>query len=436
MTIFKPTFLSPLASVALGVATCLCADVVKLENGDILTGTINALSDDSVSMTSPFSTSALEIQSDQVRNISFSKDNKVQANHSETLTLSNGDTLPCKIISLDSEKLKITTWYAGDFDIPRAHVKALQFGIADEKVIYQAKEAPEQWPEHQGSWKLAEDGYQASGQGTLARELDLPQNIRFQFDISWQQSPNFAFLFCADDATTAIRQSTYEFTFNSAGFQIRRYLKNRKTNPLVSGDLDLSKYDEKKIHVDIRVNRDLGIISLYLDQQKIGSWNDTLDSAEGNYIVLNNRSSKNAHYAINNLQVSHWRGGEAPRFRDRANQGKSDLIIDSQGEKITGSITAIQATKGDKRAITFAQKYQDPIQIQEHRISSLIFAANDTEPVATESNFSASLAGGGTLQLANPQISEGKLTSSHPILGSCTIDTSIISRIEKTKINP
>ena len=64
------------------------------------------------------------------------------------------------------------------------------------------------------------------GKGHLAQQLTLPDKVRYQYDLSWQSTPNFAFRFFAENNSAASKQNAYELIFNSKGMEIRRYPDN------------------------------------------------------------------------------------------------------------------------------------------------------------------------------------------------------------------
>ena len=76
---------------------------------------------------------------------------------------------PCQVLSLDDNQLKISTWYAGDFVIPRKQIESLQFGIRDQKIIYRGIDPVNDWSTHDGRWSKSGNTYTCQGSGTLAR---------------------------------------------------------------------------------------------------------------------------------------------------------------------------------------------------------------------------------------------------------------------------
>ena len=415
-------------------ALALCslqADVIELTHGDLLSGTIVAMSGESVTITSELSPKPLEIGSANIRNIIFDNLEAASQQHQELITLGNGDSIPCDVIKLDDDKLKISTWYAGNFDIPRQDIHSIQFGIAEEKIIYLGTDPLTEWTTRKGQWKQSDEkGYACQGLGTLARQLELPENLRIKFTLNWKNMPNFVFRFCAENDKSTTQQNAYEFSFNSAGVQLNRRLNSQATSELTR--IDLNPYDilNHELNVDIRVNRKIGKITLLLDGIERGSWMDPLDTANGNYILLNNRANQGLGCYIGNLRISEWGEGSRQTLQSKLIQKKKDILIDTEDDQYQGHITSISKASPNKRTVLFDSEHDETaMKVPDRRISALIFAKLNDEDTQTDLHYTAQLVGGGIIQLGGPKLTEGKISFTHPILGTCTIDTTMIIRI-------
>lgn len=432
MTISNRHIQAVITTATLGLSPWALADVVELNHGDSLTGKINALDENTVTLTSPLSVTPLQIKADKIKNILFEPQSKANKIHREQITLSNGDTLPCKVLKMDQQNLTISTWFSGEFTIPRNQLTSLQFGISDTRTVYHGNDAPSEWSTKEGLWTLTKRGYTCEGNGTLARSLELPENLNIHFDLSWNNSPNFVFRFCAknDKATTTSNQDAYELSYNSFGLQIRRFMGSRKATPLASIHLPPHEIEDNKLGIDLRINRKLGKVTLLLNGIERGTYVDSFHTAQGNFIILNNRSSHRDSLYVGNLQISEWTDDSQPRHQEKLPQEKTDILIDSEGEKRTGKITVISPATSNKRTIQMEVPYSDkPLRVPDHRISALIFAKQNAPSTPPASHYTLELIGGGSLQLKSPRLHNGKITTQHHILGACTIDTSAVSRI-------
>jgi hypothetical protein len=428
-----------LAAIACALTSSISdatGDTVELSNGDTLTGTIQSLDEGLVILRSPIAYAPLKIKAAAISRMDFSEEAKGNPAHTERLTLSNNDVIPCKLLSMDEKQLHISTWYAGKFSIPRTNIRGLQFGLTQEKIVFIGKDDPSKWSTRDGAWSFSGTTYTASGTGTLAQKLDMPENVRINFDFAWKESPNFAFRFCAEKDSPTTKQDTYEFLFNSAGMQIRRYENSKQpAAPIANIAIKPSSIADHKVNIDLRVNRTEGLVSLYVDDKLIGTWPDPFTTSKGNYIIFNNRTSLKTSCLVSNITVTGLNDGSLPRHREKTAIVQTDVLIDSEGEKISGSLTSISAGDTNKRTIILDVKHSpNPLRVPDRRISALLFAQTGDAPVFPKSTFTAILDGDGQIQLENPKLIDGELTIIHPILGPCTLSPKVLSYITQSKV--
>ncbi len=436
MTIFKLKALktSALITASFILSALTHADTVVLLNGDLITGTITAMSEEDTTLESTVSASPLHIKSSRIKQIKFTNDQNNIKHHAEVLTLSNGDIIPCHVISMDEQAIKISTWYAGEFTIARENIQSLRFGLSDERNIYTGGDELSNWDTNKGVWKHRKGTYSSRKSGVLARKLNMPENIRIRFTLAWQDLPNFAFRFCAESNSATRKQDTYELVFNTSGMQIRRYQDTQHSAPLANIDIKPYKLDAKKIHIDLRLNRTKGTLTLYLDQKNIGTWHDVFEAAEGNHIIFNNRSNNNHSCNISAIQVSDWNDGAPSRHFTRIGPTKIDVIIDNEGDKISGEISRILSSSDKERTIEFNSNHSaKPFMIPDRRVSILYFAEPENAIEFPQPVFTATLKGYGRIQLGKLKLENNKIITHHPILGLFTLDHTIISNIRQSK---
>ena len=431
MTTSNYTLLGSLTAVALCSLSATHADVLHLAHDDTLTGTITGIDNQSVTLTSTLAQAPLKIKADKIKKITFDTQETIDSHHAEQVSLVNGDILPCQVISMDSDSLLVSTWYAGKLQIPRGSIQSLQFGIVKNKLIYQGTDKPSEWKSNIGKWsRLETKGYAIQGPGTLARKLAPAENLHINFDLAWEASPNFIFRFFADTEQARSKQNAYEFAFNSRGIKLQRVLKENAPAPLTSINLKPHEVEDQKINVDILVNRELGKITLHLDGVMAGTWVDSAGTTKGNYMILCNTSNEKTNTYVNNLVVHDWLNGSQPRYLETLSQGKDDILIDNEGDIISGHLVSISTKKTTPRIIKLQPHHTEkPIEVPEPRVSSLIFAKSENAVSQVLQHYTAQLLGGGHIQLESPQLEDKTITLHHSILGTFSIDTGAISNI-------
>ena len=285
------------------------------------------------------------------------------------------------------------------------------------------------------------------GKGHLAQQLPLPDKVRYQYDLSWQSSPNFAFRFFAENNSAASKQNAYELIFNSEGMEIRRYPDNTQSAlrviSLSPADIQQGQKQKKSINIDLRADKSEGLISLYLDSTFIGTWHDTVRPTNGNYTIFHNRSDQKTNCVISNIAITSRIGSINSRFYDKdATLAKTDILTDSQGNNIPGKLTEIQSDDTNKRVVVFEEKHEQDsleevsLQVPEHRISTLLFAKEENPAPSAGFSHMLHLNNGGKLKINKPRITADQLTATHPILGPLNVSRTSIESLSKGNIEP
>lgn len=447
-TLLTPLVITPLLIIPLGLILVSAAhgDTLETDHGDTISGTVESLEHGTIVFKSPMSPQALQIKASSLKHLTFPHTNKSGPKHSEVLTLINGDTLPCHVTSIDENHLSLTTGYAGSLNVDRSKIRSLRFGIISEEILFIGNEPPETWTHMEGDWTMTDDqAYE--GKGHLAQQLPLPDKVRYQYDLSWQSSPNFAFRFFAENNSAASKQNAYELIFNSEGMEIRRYPDNTQSAlrviSLSPADIQQGQKQKKSINIDLRADKSEGLISLYLDSTFIGTWHDTVRPTNGNYTIFHNRSDQKTNCVISNIAITSRIGSINSRFYDKdATLAKTDILTDSQGNNIPGKLTEIQSDDTNKRVVVFEEKHEQDsleevsLQVPEHRISTLLFAKEENPAPSAGFSHMLHLNNGGKLKINKPRITADQLTATHPILGPLNVSRTSIESLSKGNTEP
>ncbi len=438
MITFNSYYMKPSCLIAglLAVTPLANAERVELLNSDTLTGTITSMTGDTTTLKSPISLSPLEINSSNIKRITFPDTPQRKSPHTEIITLVNGDLLPCSVTAMDKDKINFSTSYAGDFTVTTENIHSLSFGVSKEKILYSGGDPISDWHSSKGTWTLRDGVYNAKKIGYIARKLDLPKNIRIRFDLAWRDTPNFAFRFCADHNSATTKQDSYELTFNSAGMRISRYEGTHDVVTLTTIGLKPNTVKNNKVSIDLRIDRSKGSITLYLNDHKVDTYFDSFKPTRGNFIIFNTRSNNSSACTLSNISVSELGKGASSRAISKKNPIKSDFFLDNEGNRITGNLVSITVNQDKSRTLQFKPEHASkPLMIPGHRISALYFAEGKHDTEFPKSNFTLHLAHYGSLQLDQPQLANNKVIIRHPILGHCAIDTNVISSITQRE-NP
>lgn len=434
----KRRFHAPPLSILLCVALVQLSqgETLETDRGDILSGTLQSFDQGVLEFVTPLSPSPFQVKASTVHKIEFPRDASASSAHTEILTLSNGDKLPCNVISMDENTLNISTAYTGDISLSRDQIHSLRFGISRGKLLFEGGQQ-EGWISTGEAWTLNEKA-QHFGVGALARELTLPDKVRFQFHLSWQKTPNFVFRFCAENNSARQKQNTYELTLNTEGVVINRYPNSTgqvlEIANLSSSEIKALREPNAKIHIDLHVCKSKGVVSLYLNSELAGKWHDPYEALSGHHIIFDNRSDQALNAVIDNIKVSSITGPIGSRFYDHeASASKTDILADSEGNALTGKLLTIQPGNSAKREVTLKSELStEPLRVPEHRVSTLLFAGEPLPREAPRPRYLFSLREGGRLQVNEPSIADDSIKVTHPILGRLDLSRAYVQSITNT----
>ena len=436
----KLELLKPILGGVIAFIFCINAatgDSLETLYGDTLTGKILSYEQGVITIQPTLSEQAIFVNSSSLKRLSSSLPNQAQSNHSEILTLINGDQIPCEILPSKEGIINVSTWYAGDISIDRSKVAAIRFGITTESMIFSGHEAPEEWSLMRGTWTMTDD-FQFQGTGHLAQSVDLPDRARIRYNLQWRKSPNFAFRFFAENDSASSKQNTYELIFNSEGLEIRRYLNDQdraiRIASLDTPEIKQLQKENNSLNLDLRIDKQEGLISLYLDSQFTGTWEDTHESVEGNYVIFDNRSKDATNCVISNLSITSIKGDTKHRFYDPdATSSDTDMLTDNEGENILGEIISIETNNSSDAAhrmiLVERAESKNIERIPEHRVSQLLFKQRAVQNPATKSGYSLTLKNDGILSINQPKISGEKMTVSHPLLGTIQLSRNALKSL-------
>lgn len=439
---------SPFIDHQLGVAVVslallpfsLChADTLTLKDGDSLSGSISSITEEAISLLSPATPTPLQVRPDGIEQITFSNNAAAPVVHSELVTLKNGDVIPCSLLSLSDSTLELDTWFSGKLDTPRSSVSTLQFGITPEKIVFNDEPNLDDWKIERGKWNVisekvngfTQQKYECLERGSIAKQIDIPNNINISYDLEWQTSINFTFKFCADNTGRTEKQNSYHLFINYEGLKITRHQNDTKKTLLTKAS-KFNNLKEKKLSISINLNRDTGEIAALMNGKLIDKVaHDTLEPTQGNYMTFSIGSGDG--FRISNFKITE--STSSPNSKHGADQpsGASDLLIDNESNKFKGSIEFIKKKSPDDQftiAFTSEDSPDQTLEIPAHRVRTLYFGQPDDEKETVKMPLKVTTIDKGSLQLSDIKFTDQKITGKHPDLGHCEIDIKAISSLK------
>lgn len=417
---------------------------VRFANGDHLTGSLVSLGTDKLIWKSPILESPTPFLLGKVLDLSMTAEQPdIAARHEASIALTNGDLVRGQLAAVSDEAVELDTWYAGRMKFNRLMISEIRIAERPD-IIYRGPSGLDGWKQSgkEPAWVYQNSGFRSTDQGSIARDMDLPQECGVAFDIEWRDRLMMKLVIFSNDLTNSRPTSGYEIQFQQQNIQLRsckgsRYIGNTSAAA--------SLQENEKAHIEVRASSKTGKISLYVDGQIIENWTDT-ELARGEF-------GKGIHFIAENvvpmrvsrIEVSTWDGEveKAPERRGRAmNRGmiedgegdttppveekpKNGRMELRNGDSIAGEVLAIEG--GLLKVKTPFRDVRLPIE----SLRSLTLKPVDLERcIRKNGDVRAWFPDGSSIVFRLDQVGEGTLTGFSQNFGNATFKLSAFNRIE------
>ena len=415
------------------------SDVVTLRNGSSLRGTILSLGKDFIGLQSPHALEPLKVKGDQLKNLRF-QDLATGAlpTHAERVELTNGDSFPAQVLTLDESTLTADTWFAGLLEIPRSALSAVFYHVRPQKLLHQGIGELSTW-EHRGDWQVnvGQGGsFFSTTAGSLAKALPLPESFDFQTKLSFNQVPNLHLYVAADSLSPSTIDNAYRLTFTSRGVRLERWVSNTSFDDKIThlGFVRPATPPQANSSMDVqlRIDRRTRRIHLILDGQVTGSFQDPYPAPEGNAVIYDSRSLLRSAHILRDLSLYQWDGQSLPPHREvPVNLSQQDTLTLLDGDRISGRIRSLSpAPDAPGGSLTLESADLAEALVIPSRFASTLYFQQEKTNDTSGPTFNLALMGGGSLAL--DQVTLGKtLQATHPLLGDLTLDRRILGSITR-----
>lgn len=429
------------ALVAIGMTWPAAADDLTLTGGEQrLSGTVLSITGDGVvELASELSPEPLSLKAGSVEKVVFSAKPTAGVSTSTMIELVNGDLLPATIESLDEQRLSVLSPDAGRLEIPRASLKSMQFGIQRRKVIYEGPRSLEEWmvsDEETKNWMFENQSLVSKGPSSASKVLPLSRQFILRFQLEWQAGtiPNFLVSFADPLAAKGEPSDRYYLQFGGAGLEIKREArKGKRYNTIAILNRPADQYPDKRLQVEIRVNRDNARLQLHLNGEPEGDFADPIaDIPSGSGIMLTCHTPNGGSQEIRNIEVLEF---DDTRRRHRAEDRgdpKSDSLISREDDRWSGRLIGIRNTAEGALFRFKIGSQEEPIEISEADVSTVFLAENDEASIDHAAHpFVLRLPGDGALRVSSCQFSGDSASAVHSLLGPLTFRRGGITAMER-----
>lgn len=421
-------------SIALLLPFSLCADTtVMLKNGNRLTGEIQQLSENGechIQLTT--TSSPVTIKPGKLEYIKFAKHKEEGKHHTESVTLINGDILPCQILKLKEDALEVDTSYGGSFSIPKKHIHSLGFNNTFEPILYEGPNLASEWAQLT-QWKLGDRKIQTEQNAEASLHLPLTTNFSISFRAKWDgDRPRFKLYLASDHQRKSDIKNCYSIDFNSSSIQVYRASSSRPKQRIGEIPIRLRERSRRAAQIEVKVDRKLQQISIHIDGNRLGVFDDTeMSPPIGNWTILES-NMQNENLTISDICVKEQSDNffSTADIKDKTAQS-TDRFYDKEGLSYSGKLLKI--TKGDDTTnLHFKSKHSStPLVVPIRFAHSLYLAENKLEKVSP-ANYLIELHGGGKLHISSLSLNAKNVLSTHPLLGKLTLTPNSLSSVTKT----
>jgi hypothetical protein len=347
-----------------------------------------------------------------------------RAQHRSVVELTNGDQLAGDIVSLSDKTLVLNTWYAGSLQIKRPMIQRIMFTVRNPEAVYLGPTGLDGWVTegNRNAWTYRKGAFYCQSNGSLGRDVKLPDVSSVEFDLAWRGQLYFQFAVYVDDLRQIYNAGGYMFQFNYASVTLQRARPQRGFNNL-GNPVELPEFQRKtKAHVAVRVNKPKKTIALFVDGTLLKQWSDPGDFAgKGTGLVF--MSQGQGQFRISNISVTEWDGRLDTDVASAATQ--EDLVRFANNDKVSGNLGGIA-----NKEITFTTSFAN-MEIPLERVQQIELASQKSEKARRQAaDVRAFFIDGSRFTLALEKLDEQNLVGSSENCGRVSSSLDAFRRVQ------
>ena len=189
-------------------------DTLSFLAGDLFTGNLKSINNNELTWTHPESKNPLVFATKNFNAITLSEANEdFIVKH--RITLSNGDVIPCQLLSLNADEAHVKTWFAGEFKILRPMIKSIQFEKINDSMLLatmpkKQKDFEKEW-KRTGTWKIEDGKIVTKKNGHFSKKLEKADKLAVSFHIDRQSTNSNNEVYVCTDANKGRSGKGYVF---------------------------------------------------------------------------------------------------------------------------------------------------------------------------------------------------------------------------------
>ena len=357
--------------------------------------------------------------------------------HSGVIEFTNGDRLTGDILGMTDNKLRVSTWYAGELAVDRSSIRTLLPGMISGASLYSGPATKKGWKETKSGslgWTFSDGGFESASSGpVIGRSFPkMPAKARVEFDLEWKRgSPSVYIGFMTDNLTSYSSGNCYSIRLTGSSVYVYRYAK---INGGIRGQrLQPSSRSysfgsgPKKVRIALCHDASKRKIAVIINGKLVGEWPDTVPNAPPLSNGLNFSSRTSNPMRISRLTINQWSGNLPNSGSVTAAAGaKEDFVLFVNDDSITGKLQSI-----GKDVMKFQSDGFGEVKIPLEKVGAIHFARNtQVTPPTPANSVRATLAGSNRVTGIIKAWKGNQVTLTSPIFGEATFDASIFRRVE------
>ncbi len=420
----------------------LSREALLFRNGDLLYGSLESVRPEAgVRWRHPDVEDVIEFAPDNIAEVHFPPRSRVPVSSPNAcrLHLSNGDEMDGNIVLFDGEKAVLETWYAGEVTVARKMIQSIIPMLPEGAIVYEGPTGVEGWTIGKvvsaigdaGEWKYRNGAFYATNAASIARDINMPDLARIEFDLAWKGVFQLALAIYTDymqPINLANKDTEPEF----AGFyslQLNSFSANllpvKKNDPLrYLGQISVPAFNQKNAaHVEIRASKPSRSVALYVDGRLIKQWMDTEEFAgEGKGVRFVHQGQ--GRIRLSNFRVSEWNGQSDEKLLGVPDV-KQDTARLRNGDKVAGDVRSI----GDGKMLVATSGTHLTVPLS--RIKQIDLASQKIDRTPDESaNVRAVFTRGGSVTFQLVEWNRGRLVGTSPNFGQLAFDSAAFTKVE------
>ncbi|MCB1134337.1 MAG: hypothetical protein KDN05_24685, partial [Verrucomicrobiae bacterium] len=225
----------------------------------------------------------------------------------------------------------------------------------------------------------------------------------------------------------------YLLQFNRAGMELKRESsEGRHPVPIAVLNRTPDLYPERRLEVEIAVDRKTSRIHLFLNGEPEGTFEDPVTPVPaGGVVRFECNTSRGQTQEIHQIEIYQFDDSRRRHRSEDRGDPESDSLISRDDDRWGGRLIEI-AGGSDGAVFRFKSDFQEnPLELPEEDVSTVFFARKDGEPsAAPASPFVLKLRDNGSLRVGSCRFADGRVDAEHPLLGPIRFAGGAVTEME------